>query len=250
MKKKPLDSPAAQFLLSRLVGAWMGLAGATTRWREINREAAAGVLAQRGPVILCVWHGRIMLAHARWLPASRPRTTYTLVSQSSEGEVISQAIGTLGILSVRGSKEKAGKSKGAFDAMRDMIRILKDGQAVAITPDGPRGPRMRTGLGPIQLAKLTGAPIVTVGWATSNQRLLKSWDRFAAPGLFGRGVYVFGDVIRVDRRADEPDMESARARLEAELIRVTQEADRLFGFAPVEPEPVPATQALQEASAA
>ena len=239
MKKKPLDSPIVQFLMGRMVGAWMGLAGFTTRWREINREETAAALANGGPVILCFWHGRIMLAHARWLPASRPLKTYTLISQSSEGEVISQAAGTLGILSIRGSTEKAGKTKGAFDAMREMIRRLKEGQVIAITPDGPRGPRMRTGLGAVQLAKLTGAPIVTIAWATSNQRVLRSWDRFAIPGLFGRGVYVFGRVLRVDRRADDAAMEAARLGLENELIRVTQEADRLLGYTPIEPADLP-----------
>ena len=250
MKKKPLDSPVVQFVMGRLVGAWIGLAGATTRWREVNREETISALAKGGPAILCLWHGRIMLAHARWLPVSRPLKTYTLVSQSSEGEVISQAIGTLGIGSVRGSTEKAGKSKGAFDAMREMIRRLKEGQVVAVTPDGPRGPRMRSGLGPIQLAKLTGAPIVCVAWATSNQKVLTSWDRFVMPALFGRGAYVFGDVIRVDRRADDAGMEAARARLEAELIRVTQEADRLMGYPAIEPADLAPPAAVHEASAA
>lgn len=251
MKKKPLDSPLLQFLMGRLVGGWMWLAGATTRWREVNRDEAVGAMAKGGPVILCFWHGRIMLAHSRWLPASRPLKTYTLISQSSEGEVISQAAGTLGILSIRGSTEKSGKSKGAFDAMREMIRRLKDGNVVAVTPDGPKGPRMRMGLGTVQLARLTGAPVICVGWATSNQKVLKSWDRFAMPGLFGRGAYVFGHVIRVDRRADEAGMEAARLALEAELIRVTQEADRLLGHPLVEPAEIPpALPAEAEATAA
>lgn len=233
--KKLLDSPLAQRALGLAVGGWMRLAGATTRWEYVGAHIPEALLRDGGPVIIAFWHGRIMLAHAGWQAHSGGKPTSTLISQSREGEVIARAALTLGIDSIRGSTAKGGQDKGGADAMRGMIRHLKTGGAVAITPDGPKGPRMRAELGAVQLARLTGAPIMGMAWSTAHRRVFESWDRFMLPMPFGRGVYVFGDPIHVDRRADAAAMEAARLAVEAELIRITQQADRMVGAVPVEP---------------
>jgi lysophospholipid acyltransferase (LPLAT)-like uncharacterized protein len=139
------------------------------------------------------------------------------------------------VSSVRGSKEKAGKSKGAFDAMRGMMRHLKTGGAMCVTPDGPRGPRMRAEMGAVQIAKLSGAPLVCMAWSARHAKVFNSWDRFMLARPFDRGAIVFGGPLYVSRDADDDAMEAARLALETELIRVTQEADRLVGVTPVEP---------------
>jgi lysophospholipid acyltransferase (LPLAT)-like uncharacterized protein len=225
-----------QRLLGGVLGAWMRFVGATTRWQVIN-AATADNLARNGPVIVCFWHGRIMLVHTGWMRASRRwLRTHMLISQSREGSVIAHAAEALGLSTVRGSTEtKADKNKGALEATRAMLRRLKEGAAVAITPDGPKGPRMRAEMGSIQLARLSGAPLLCLAWSTSDGRALNSWDRFLLARPFGRGAYVFGNPISVDRRADDAAMETARLALETELTRITQEADRLVGMAPVEP---------------
>jgi lysophospholipid acyltransferase (LPLAT)-like uncharacterized protein len=234
MKKKLLHSPLVQQLLGLVLGGYMHFAAWTTRWRTINEDLGRS-LRTGGPVVVCYWHGRIMLAHSRYL-AQKPPPTMMLISQSREGEAIARACLTLGIGTVRGSSETKGdKKKGAREATRAMLRHLKSGGAVAITPDGPKGPRMRAGLGPVQLARLTGAPLVGLAWSTERRKVFNSWDRFVLPGPFGRGVYVFGGPIHVARDASDAEMEAARLALETELIRITQQADALVGVAPVEP---------------
>jgi hypothetical protein len=104
---------------------------------------------------------------------------------------------------------------------------------------------MRAEMGPVQLAKLTGAPIVGLAWSTERRKVLDSWDRFVLPWPFGRGVYVFGGPIHVARHASDAEMEAARLALETELIRITQQADALVGATPVEP----AETALVDAAA-
>lgn len=233
--KKLLDSPLVQRALGTAIGGWMHLAAATTRWEYVGAHIPEALRRDGGPVVLAFWHGRIMLAHAGWQAHSGGKATSTLISHSREGEVIARAAHTIGIATIRGSTAKGGKDKGGADAMRGMIRHLKTGGAVAITPDGPKGPRMHAELGAVQLARLTGAPIVGLAWSTSRRRVFASWDRFVLPWPFGRGAYVFGDPIRVDRRADDAAMEAARLAVEAELIRITQHADRMVGAVPVEP---------------
>jgi lysophospholipid acyltransferase (LPLAT)-like uncharacterized protein len=116
-----------------------------------------------------------------------------------------------------------------------MVQQIEQGAAVAVTPDGPRGPRMRAAPGIAMVAKLTGAPIVPVSYSTSRAIAWSSWDRFLLALPFGRGVFVLGEPVYVPRDADADAVENARRAVEAQLNRLTLEADRLCGRPPVEP---------------
>jgi lysophospholipid acyltransferase (LPLAT)-like uncharacterized protein len=223
--------------LGRLVGAYMLFCGWTTRWERVNGDAARRVWASGKPMIACFWHGRITLTHVGWRQSEGAPRTLMLISQSKEGEAITQACQMVGLDVIRGSTDKAHKRKGGAEALRGMLRTLRAGGSVAITPDGPKGPRMRAQIGVIQLAKLSGAPLVCLGWATRGRKVFDSWDNFVLPLPFGRGAYVWGDPIHVARDADDDAMETARLALERELTRVAHEADRRVGVAPIEPAP-------------
>ena len=104
-----------------------------------------------------------------------------------------------------------------------------------MTPDGPRGPRMRAAVGAVLAAEMADAVLVPVGYSTSRRRLLTSWDRFLLPLPFGRGVFVVGPEIEVPGLPGSGAARGARLRLESALNEVTAEADRRMGHAPVEP---------------
>ena len=249
--KKLLDSPLLQTILGRLIGTYMWIVGATTRWEVVNRPVADALRAKGGPVVLCFWHGRIMLAHAGWISPGGAPPTSILISQSREGDIIVHAARAVGVDAFRGSTEKRGKPKGSVAAMLGMMRHLKAGGAICVTPDGPRGPRMRAEMGPVQLARLTGAPLVGMAWSTRGAKVFQSWDRFMVPRPFARGAFVFSDPISVPRDADDGAMESARLALEEMLIAITQDADRRAGVPVIEPEEAAASApALAEAPAA
>jgi lysophospholipid acyltransferase (LPLAT)-like uncharacterized protein len=105
----------------------------------------------------------------------------------------------------------------------------RGGRWAAITPDGPRGPRMRVQPGLLMMARIAGAPVVPVAFSTTRGRLLGTWDRLLLPLPFGRGVYVVGAPIFLARDADAATAESQRLEIEAALTAVTREADRLCG---------------------
>lgn len=222
-------------LLGRVLGSWMIFCGWMTRWTWVDRKIAEDHWASGQPVIVCFWHGRMMEAHVGWKPKDGAPHTHMLVSKSKDGAIIATACEMVGMHVLRGSTDRAGKSKGGVEALRFMLRALKDGRSVAVTPDGPRGPRMRVQEGVIQLAKLSGAPIVCMGWATSHRLVFDSWDRFQLPLPFGRGVFVWGGPIRVPRDADAAATEAARLAVENEITRISHEADRRLGLAPIEP---------------
>lgn len=247
MLKRLLSFPFMQMLVGRLLGAYMALCGWTTRWTYVNRAAAERVWAAGGPAVICFWHGRIVLSHIGWMKKDGAQPAKVLISHSREGGIVTAATRTVGHDVIRGSSSKGDQRKGGVEAMRQMIRHMGAGGAVAIAPDGPRGPRMRAQMGPIQLAKRMNAPIVCFGWATRGANVFNSWDRFVLPAPFSRGYYVWGDAINVPPDADDAALERSRLMLETELTRVTAEADRCAGRGVIEPADIAPDLAKQPA---
>lgn len=240
MLKQLLGNSIVQFLIGRAIGLYMRLAGATTRWEEINRAAAAPFMAGQGRVIACVWHGRFMQAHKLWAFGPGVPRAQMLISNSREGEIIAHAALTVRVGVIRGSAAKGAQLKGGFEAGRAIARHIAKGEVVCITPDGPRGPRMRASKGAVQMSKLTGAAMLPMAWSSNNRVAFKSWDRMMLPVPFGRGVLIWGEPVPAPAEdADDAAMEAARAQLEAEMNRIAAEADRLAGveiIAPASPD--------------
>jgi lysophospholipid acyltransferase (LPLAT)-like uncharacterized protein len=250
--KSILGNPIVQFLIGRLIGSYMLFVGVTTRWRRVNRAAVEPFMAPGGGrMILCIWHGRFPLFHKMW--SFKPGTPKgkMLISQSREGGIVAHTALAVGGGVIRGSAAKGRQSKGGVEALRAMARHLEEGGMVAMTPDGPRGPRMRAKKAPIQLAKLAGVPIVPVAWATSNRNVLvKSWDHFIFPLPFGHGALIWGDPIAPPSPdASDAEIEAVRQTLETEMHRIAAEADRIAGVPVIEPAPpVRGAAALAEAA--
>lgn len=253
MFKQLTAIPFVQALLGRGLGVYMAFVGATTRWRRVNRAAVEPFWRPGARVIICFWHGRFPLAHKLWAFGRGAPKAKMLVSRSREGEIAGYASRTVGAELIRGSAAKGRQQKGGMEAVREMVRHIDPGGAIALTPDGPRGPRMRAQLGPVQVAKIAGTPLLCIAWSTRWRIVFQSWDRFILPLPFGRGALVWGEPIAPpapDASAEE--LERVRAALEAELNRITAEADRLAGAAVIEPAPARAgaRARAQEAAAA
>lgn len=236
--KSLLGNPVFQFILGRVIGGYMLFVGATTRWKKVNREAVEPFWkAEAGKVVACVWHGRFCLFHTMWRLGQRFPKAKVLISHSREGAIVAHTAGAVGAEVIRGSEAKKGKSKGGVEAMLRMARHIEGGGVMAVTPDGPRGPRMRVKRGPILLAKIANAPLAPVAWATNNRIVFdKSWDHFVLPLPFGKGAQVWGNPIAPPAaNASEAEIEAVRIALEVEMIRIAAEADRLAGVTPIEP---------------
>lgn len=245
-----LGNPLVQFLIGRTIGLYMLFVGVTTRWTRVNQAAVEPFWrAGGGKLIGCIWHGRFALIHKMWTFGPGAAKAKMLISQSREGGIVAHTSRTVGAEVIRGSSAKRGQQKGGVEAMRAMTRHIDGGGVMAMTPDGPRGPRMRVKRGPVQLAKLAGAPLMGVAWSTSNRIVFDSWDRFILPLPFGRGALVWTDPIAPPAMdASAAEFESVRLKLEAEMNRITAEADRIAGVEPIDPAPLD-TQPPDEAQA-
>jgi lysophospholipid acyltransferase (LPLAT)-like uncharacterized protein len=237
MLKQLLRNPFVHFLIGRTLGLYMLFVGVTTRWKKVNRQAIEPFFAGDKPMIGCIWHGRFALVHKLWAFGPGIPKAKMLISQSREGDITQHVARTVGAEVIRGSAPKGRKRKGGFEALRAMARHIEDGGVICMTPDGPRGPRMRASLAAVQLAKLAGAQMVGVTWSTKNRKVFTSWDRFILPLPFGRGALVWTDPIPAPSPdADSDELERIRAKLETEMIRIAAEADRLAGAEVIPPE--------------
>ncbi|MCA8887098.1 MAG: lysophospholipid acyltransferase family protein [Hyphomonadaceae bacterium] len=255
MLKSLLGNPVFQFILGRLIGGYMLFVGVTTRWRRVNEAAVQPFQRPNGGKLIgCIWHGRFSLIHKMWKFGRGVPRAKMLISQSREGGIVAHTSMTVGAEVIRGSEAKKGanKRKGGVEAMRDMARHIDGGGVMAMTPDGPRGPRMRVKRGPIILAKIAGAPLLAVTWATSNRIVFeKSWDQFVLPLPFGKGALIWGNPIAPPSPdASDAEVEAVRAALEAEMNRIAAEADRIAGVPAIEPAPPRADAAMAAAETA
>jgi lysophospholipid acyltransferase (LPLAT)-like uncharacterized protein len=226
----------------RRVGCWLAaqyirLVWATGRWEIRNGATPERFWRADEPFIIGFWHGRLLILPAMW-----PRTSKIsmLISMHRDGELIAKAISYFGHGTVRGSAAKAGstKDRGGAAALRGMLKALKAHEYVGITPDGPRGPRMRATEGIVTVARVSGAPIIPCSYSARTRYVLGTWDRFVIPLPFTRGVIVWGEPIHVARDADAAALETARLAVEAGLNAVTNLADDAMGVAAIEPAPV------------
>lgn len=154
-----------------------------------------------------------------------------LISQHRDGVFISRTLRHLGVGTIAGSS-----SRGGGNALIAMVRALKRGEYIGITPDGPRGPRMRVAPGAISAAKLSGALLLPVTFAAVRSRVFSSWDRFLLPYPFTRGIVRIGDPVEVPRDADESLSEQIRQDLERTLIDLTMALDEELGREPITPD--------------
>lgn len=213
--------------------AYLRIVRLTNRWELRKAPEAEALLDEGASFIACFWHGRLATMRAAW--PHDPARFHMLISAHSDGAIIAKAMRRLGFPVVVGSSRR-----GAVPALRAITDLLGQGACVGVTPDGPRGPRMRAKPGAVKAAAAAGVPILPVSGAVRRCSLLKTWDRFMAAHFFSRGIILYGAPIRVPPDADRDALERCRLELETSLNALTAEADRLCGHDPVQPAALPA----------
>jgi len=186
-----------------VLGAYLGFCARTCRWTVEGGEQIA-TWAAPGPVVVAFWHECLPLMPAMWLQAralNPARAGVVLVSRHRDGRFIGTIMARFGIAVTHGSKAKPGRTeeKGGVAALRALLKALASGQAVVMTPDGPRGPARVAAGGMTALAAISGAPVVAAAARMRPCVRLKTWDRMILPLPFARGVLVCGLPVLVAR---------------------------------------------------
>jgi len=216
---------------------WLGyryirLLHATMRIEYRGAGALERARAGDGRYVLAFWHSRFVM-----MPYVYPDSRIAvLASRHRDAQRLGRILRRFGIRTVLGSS-----TRGGAEGLRAMMRAVRDGHDLGITPDGPRGPRRHAKPGVVAVARWTGLAIVPVTFSAAPAVRLRSWDRTLVPRPFARGLFVYGEPIRIPRDLDEDGVERHRRAIESALDRLTDEADRETGVGvepardPVEP---------------
>ena len=231
------QSSTGQFIGAHLGALYIRLVVWTTRWRIDGYEHVEKLLVPGTGIIAAIWHGRLFMS-ALWAP--KGRRTVAMISNNRDGDLISAIVWRFGVFSVRGSTYDHEKSrdKGGAEAFSGAYQELKkNNSVVAITPDGPRGPRMRAQRGAALLSIQTRAPIQPVTFSTVKGKTARSWDRFIFPYPFGRGVQIYGEPLWPPESDDDASVDAYLAEIERSLTEITNRADDLCGRKRIDPGP-------------
>ena len=186
-------------------------------------EYAPGVLEHKDqPLIFCIWHNRLalsLLMHEDYVRRiGQERGLAAMVSASRDGAVLARVLEHFRVQPVRGSSSRRGPQ-----ALLELTSWAERGYDLAITPDGPRGPKYVVQHGVISLAQVTGCPIVPASQELGWRFTLRSWDGFQIPIPFTRATMKFGEPLLVPRDANEADRETLRLELERRLKELTKD---------------------------
>lgn len=188
----------------------------TCRWRYINFDIL-NAYDRKGPFILCFWHQRLLMLPYAW-PISEPFKM--LISSHSDGQLIARIIKYFNIGTIHGSSNK----KGA-EALLKLLKSLKKGVTVGITPDGPKGPCQKAKPGLYVLSKLSKIPVIPIVYATSRRKILKTWDHFHLPLPFGKGILMYADPIASPLNESQDEW---LTKVEQKMNQLLETAERLL----------------------
>ncbi|HYX31950.1 MAG TPA: lysophospholipid acyltransferase family protein [Oligoflexus sp.] len=200
----------------------VGLFQLSYRYRRLNPELReqTTLLTERHIVAYACWHQNALptvMAHT-W------RRLAILVSRSFDGEVIAFVAKKFGIHSARGSS-----SRGGLEALRQLIKLTKEGYEVGITVDGPRGPRHEVKGGVIALASRTGVPILpTASRGRRTWILHKSWDQFRFPKPFTEILVLYGTPMQIPHRLTDNEVQEYQKKLGDALMDLEHRLDTML----------------------
>jgi len=162
--KSSVRTPLKFIVIPFLIKSVMILITMTCRVRWQDKQVIEDLEESEQAWILSMWHN--CSTFAPW--AMRNRNITCMVSASRDGEYVARLGALFGNKTVRGSS-----SKGSSSATRAVLKLLKQGKAVALTPDGPRGPKYTVQSGVPWLASVSNTPIVPFHIEASRKRKSK-----------------------------------------------------------------------------
>jgi len=162
------------------------------------------------PALVAFWHGEILMNPFLYLKFMKNVKMSLMISEHFDGELIARTASFFGFSFVRGSS-----SRGAVKALKESFRLIDQGIGLAITPDGPRGPRHSVADGIVVLAQRKNLPIVVYRYKASKYWEMKSWDRFIVPKPFSTLDFYASEPFYVTDLSKEDAKKVIKERLES-----------------------------------
>jgi lysophospholipid acyltransferase (LPLAT)-like uncharacterized protein len=131
------------------------------------------------PILVAFWHEHILLSPFIFRKLMGDEKISVIISKHFDGQIIAKTVENFGIGYIKGSS-----TRGGIKALKESFKLLDNKECVAITPDGPKGPRHSVADGIVAISQKKKVPIVAFSYTASSFWRLNSWDKFLIPKPF------------------------------------------------------------------
>ncbi len=212
-----------QLLVSFLGSMYVLFVYKTSTINLKNRKNIESLFKKNESFIYAFWHDQLLMCPLTWQSELEIKV---LISKHRDGDIIAKLISNLGFKAIRGSTHKAGKTKnkGGLLSARQMIKSLKKGISIGISPDGPKGPRHKVSDGILSISRLSNSPILPVGIGFKKKWVLNTWDKFIIPKPFNQITIIWGEPLPALK--NEKSINQIKSKLESTMYNLTKRANR------------------------
>ena len=223
LRKKIADSAWFNRAVEGAVAAWIRFAHDRSTWQRIGFEPMDAALRAGEPVIVALWHQRLMMSP--WLFDASLGRICTLTSSARAGRLAGQVQARFGFDTIAMSSHRRHVALS-----REILGRIREGCSIGIATDGPRGPARVASTVPLVWARSSGCRVFVVSFSANRVLELPTWDRMWLPVPFSRGVLMCREWREsVPRRASAAQTERLRLSLQEALNAVTDASDRAAG---------------------
>ncbi len=210
---------AVQYSISFILYLYLQLVYHTSTKKIIFEENFEQKKFLNDSAIYVFWHNRLAL-----MPFTRPPKLKinVLISTHRDGRVIAQVMKRFNFNIITGSS-----NKNSYSALKTIIKHINLGESIAITPDGPKGPKNQINSNVIAISSLCKKYIVPVTYSCARGIIFNSWDRFILPTPFNKIVIAYGTPIKTERNLNDTQITELNNLLASNLNLITNKADRI-----------------------
>lgn len=216
IKKKILKNFLIQHFLALISSVYIYIVFFTSKIHIKNIESPKEFWGNNKSFILAFWHSQLMMISFCW--NSKNNKLNILASGHSDGRfgaIIAKYLNSNNIPTYKSNKKIN---------LRPIFELLKEKKCVAITPDGPRGPKEKVSEGIIKIAKSSKIPIIPIGFWSSKNSKLKSWDSFLISLPFSKCTFVWGQPLIIPSNLNDKEIKKYSLILENKINDCINEA--------------------------
>ena len=208
IKKKFLKNFLIQELLGLITAIYIYFVRLTSSIKYENIIVPEKFWNNEEPFILAFWHSQLMMIGYSWKSKKRINILASGHSDGRFGSVVGKYFNLNNV-------EISSKNKAI--SLKPIFKILQQNNCIGITPDGPRGPKEIVSEGIIKIANASSVPIIPMGFWSSKNFRLKSWDSFLITLPFSKCSFVWGEPIQIPSDMRKNELKSFQKILEDKL---------------------------------
>lgn len=216
---RPHTATATTKIAAFFIGRAIRALAKTIHYQHSEADSQLKQLQDR-PIIFCIWHNRLALSLPLYQKLiANPYPSHrlaALVSASQDGALLSEILAGFQVQPIRGSSSRRGSR-----ALIELVDRAQKGWDIAITPDGPQGPKYQVQEGVITAAQLTGLPILPIGYELTSKWTAKSWDQFQIPQPFAACKVRTASPFYVPRCINKETRKTIQTQLQSSMNSIT-----------------------------